>query len=243
MAVKINSGAVAAKQPSWLMYGSESKDALKQAVHKQQEAKEAASRMRRFYLNDGEEKTVTFLDGILDKEGVLEFLSYHEHNLQTGPKSWEQIPCIARSEICPLCNIGDTPRYVGVLTVINHTQYTIKQGPNAGKVLGDRRELYVATANTLNMLQHHAAKRGGLRGWKVEIARIGDKSARVGSTFQWLEQLNDAALAALGELGQPADYAHEIRAYTAAEMVKAGFGKPATGPGLSGGVDSAKDEM
>lgn len=240
MPVTVNTAA----KPSWLMGGSQSKAALQQTLHAQQEAKEAAARMRRFYLNVGEEKQVTFLDGDMDGDGLLEFLSFHEHRVQTGPKNWDNIVCVARQEICPLCNSGDKPSFVGVFTVLNETPYTIKTGPNAGKVLEARRELYVATANTLQVLQHHAAKRGGLRGWKVEIARLTDKEARVGSTFQWLSRRSPEEIAALGENGTPADYGHELKYMSAAEMVKAGFGKAASGPGFGqSSIADASDQM
>jgi hypothetical protein len=229
MPVTINSN----QKPSWLKSGKDSTQAYKQAAHNQQQAIAAGDRMRRFYMSAGEEKTVTFLDGMLDEDGMLGFMSFNEHTIQTGAKKWEEVVCLAEQEICPACTAGHKSYYVGVFTVINHTPYIIQSGPNAGKKLGDRRELYCAKLGTLRTLQTYAAKWGGLKGWKVEITRVTEKDAKVGNLFQKISHCDDLVSTFGPELSLPADYGKEINFLTAEQMVAAGLGTATTGPGFN----------
>lgn len=231
--------------PSWLKSGQQSKTAYQNANFAAQKAAEESKLMRRFYLLGGEEKVVTFLDGDLDSDGILSFMSFNEHRVQLGPKKWETFICVAETEICPLCNAQNRADYAGVFSVIVHTPYTIQTGQNAGKVLGDRQGLYVCGLRTLRVLQTLATKWGGLSGWRTEITRPTDKDPRVGSMFQKLERCEDLT-AKYGELATPADYGKEIPYYTADELIKAGVGLAPTGPGFANkgmSVGAASDHM
>ena len=222
--------------PSWLKSGKEA-HTIAQAEQAAKEVAMAASKMmRRFYMDVNEEKVVTFLDGVLDKDGILERFAFYEHTLQVGPR-WDNFICVGGQEVCPICAGGNKPAFVAVFTVINHTPYTIKKGPNQGKVVKDQRQLYVAKHTTLQQLQHFASKRGGLAGWKVEISRLTDKEARVGSTFQFMgkTELSDLAKK-YGEEGVAGDYMKELRYLPAAELIKLGLGKAPSGPGYEAGV-------
>jgi hypothetical protein len=243
MAVTINNATKTA-QPGWLKSGALAAAALAAEEARIATAKEQSGKMRRFWLNEGEEKIVTFLDGNLLADGSLDFVKFHEHNFMLNGKGSEFI-CTKDVEPCPICNAGgDNARssFIGVFTVLVHTPYTIKQGPNAGKVLKDYRQLYAAKYQTLQVLQHAATKLKGIAGWRVEIGRMTGKDAKVGSAFQWMGHQTPAELAAeYGEESQPADYGKELSFLSAAELVKLGLGKPITGPGYETGGFSGQD--
>ena len=235
-----------AATPSWAKVGSAANAAYNQAKFKQEQAAEASKRMWRFYLKVGEERAITFLDGDLDDEGVLNMFSFNEHNLQVAGE-WKQFVCVSDTEICPLCNSGNKPRFVGVLTVIDHTPYEIKKGPKAGQIIKNQRKLFVATFQTVERLRHFASKRGGLRGWKIEVSRLQDKDPAVGSTFQFENQTSPEKLVELyAENGVPADYSQEIAYLSAKELLGLGLGSAAKGPGFEKklvDVEAAADQM
>jgi hypothetical protein len=227
--------------PGWLKSGADAAAGLVAEETRVAAAKEASGKMKRFWLKENEEKVVTFLDGDLGPDGSLQFVSFHEHNLQVNGQ-WQQFICTKDVEPCPLCNTGEKSSYMGVFTVINHSPYVIKNGPNAGKVLKDFRSLYAATFTTLQKLRHFASKRNGLTGWRVEISRMADKDPKVGSMFQFMGHQTKAELVEVyKEEAEPANYGKELTWMSAAEIVKLGIGKPITGPGYEKNTFSTKD--
>jgi hypothetical protein len=232
MALNISTTKTAAQPLSWLKKGSDASAAMQQAEYAAAAAKAASDRMPRFWLQAGEERTVTFLDGALDGSGGLECMVIHEHTIQVGQK-WDNFICVAESENCPICAAGSRADTVALLTVVDHTPYTFTKGPNVGKVVKDVRKLYVAKQSTFRELKHYALKRGGLRGWTVEIGRMSDTDARVGKSFQFITQQTPETLTGWGELGHPADYGKELRYMTAEELLKNGIGKAISGPGYN----------
>ena len=151
---------------SFLKTGAAAKAAVASEQAKAEARQAQYKRMRRFYLPYNGECQVTFLDGDLDNDGAPERPRYYEHRVRVGG-DWETFVCTAeidQSQPCPLCETGDKPSLVGVLTVIDHSSYTATKGPNAGKVYKNQRRLFVAKEGTMNQLQKLAQKpeRNGL---------------------------------------------------------------------------------
>jgi hypothetical protein len=235
VAVKSATKSPAAPPPttSWMKKGVDATAAMQTAEYAAKAAKEAADKMRRFWLEAGEERTVTFLDGDLSADGGLDCVVLHEHFVQLGPKKYEQFICVQDTENCPLCASGNRADTVAVFTIIDHTPYTIQSGPNQGKTISNVRKLYVAKPSTYRDLKVWAAKKNGLRGWTVEISRQSDQDARVGKMFNFVERQTPDTLTEWGELGQPADYAQELTYLTADQIVATGACKAISGPGYS----------
>jgi hypothetical protein len=239
-------GSVAA----WMKTGKAAQHAIEQADAKAEAAKAEAGKMFRFWMPADDERKVTFLDGTLDADGLLDIPMWDEHRVKIAG-DWENFACTANTEPCPVCNAGDSrATLVGALTVIDHSPYTIKSGPNAGKVVKNSRKLFVCTRQTIKLLNKQAAKRGGLKGCTFEISRTGDKEPGVGNQFEFVEKHEDMAAFAAGlglklEEVQPADYANEITYRTADELLKLGIGKAfKAGVGAEKGVKTAlKDEL
>ena len=115
--------------------------AAKQAVQEEDAKAEErgapnTSRMRRFYIGYNEDSQITFLDGKLDEDGVLDFPRFYEHKIQVGG-DWKNFVCTAEIDteraLPDLREPATRRRLVGVMTVIDHSTYTVKKGPNAGK--------------------------------------------------------------------------------------------------------------
>ena len=213
--------------------------------------------MRRFYLPYNGECQVTFLDGDLDNDGLLNVPRYYEHRVRVGG-DWETFVCTAeidQSQPCPLCESGDKPSLVGVLTVIDHSSYTATKGPNAGKTYKNQRRLFVAKEGTLNQLQKLAQKpeRNGLTLCAFDVSRGPENKhpPAVGDTYdfdsKWKsrEQLAEKLDLKIEDV-QPAEYEGEngeIPYLTPEQLISLGVGKAHGGVGYEKGVAHAKDEL
>lgn len=207
--------------------------------------------MWRFWMPDGEDRQITFLDGELDEEGMLDIFMFYEHTVRMNG-NWEHFVCtgdVDQSQPCPICAAGERPSFVGVMTVIDHSQHTVKKGQNAGKVIANTRKLFVAKQGTIRQLTKLAVKRGGLAGCTFDVSRTGDKEPAVGNQFDFVQKFASYEEIAQKyglkiEEVQPANYEEEIRYRTPAELVELGVGKTLSGPGLSQGASSnLKDEL
>jgi hypothetical protein len=101
--------------------------------------------------------------------------------------------CTQDEEPCPICEAasgGDRSQYVGYLTVIDHSEFKGRDNT----VYKDQVRLFAAKKDTVKLLQGYAVKRGGLRGCKFDVVRVGDKSASVGSGFDYTEKYTDDQL-------------------------------------------------
>lgn len=233
---------------SFLKTGQAAHKAMAAEEAKAELAKQEAGKMWRFRMAPGEDRKITFLDGSLDENNMLAVPMFYEHTLQVGGK-WKNFVCTDEQEPCPICAKGDDkPALVGVMTVLDHTPAVIKSGPKAGQTIQHTRKLFVAKKDTIAMLTKIAVKRGGLTGCTFDVARGGEKTAAVGSQFDFTEKLDLTVIAKKYGLkleeAQPADYQAEIVYHTAAELLELGIGKAASGPGYeksSGG--SVKDEL
>lgn len=234
---------------AFLKKGKAAKEALAYEEAQAELRKQEAGRMWRFWMPDGEDRQITFLDGELDDEGMLDIYMFYEHSVRVNG-NWENFVCTAdvdETQPCPICEKGDRPSFVGVMTVVDHTEHVIKKGPNAGKKVANQRKLFVAKQGTIRQLTKLAAKRGGLAGCTFDVSRTGDKEPSVGNQFDFVHKFDSYEEIAehfglkLEEV-QPANYAEEIRYRTPEELVELGVGKALAGPGLTKG-SSLKDEL
>jgi hypothetical protein len=202
------------------------------AVHEEVERADllsaAAYGPQRFWLKEGEEGRITFVDGDL-LDGLLNCTaSYYEHMIpRAGRKGFDNYPCTSEKEACPIDEGGganSTPSLVFAFTVIDHRQWTDK----ASKVHQHERRLFVCKRETFKRLTAKAVKHGGLVGVTFDVTRIGAKSASVGSDFDFVDKnplsvvANECKLKIEDVL--PFDYGEVIKYFDAAELRKMGFG-------------------
>lgn len=225
---KASSGGV-----SFLHYGKDAQQLQEQAKAAAEAAAAEAGKAFRFRISEDDENDhrITFLDGTLDEEGTLEAPMWHEHTLQLGGK-WKNVPCTSHEEPCPICANGDNPALVAGFTVIDHTPYTIQNGPNKGKTIERSKKLFVAKRTSYALLQKLASKHGGLAGTTWDVSRQGDKSPNVGNLFDFIakDSLSDLKKE-YGELAEPADFSEEITYFTREQLIEQGV--KATGSTVS----------
>lgn len=244
----LKSGGAKSGGMGFLKKGKEAKEALAQAEQQQALNKEKQGKMFVYRMSEGEERRITFLDGDLDDDGILDITMYHEHNLKIGG-NYDQYVCTAEvdtSQPCPLCAAGEKRYLVGLMTIIDHTPYVIKNGAKAGQKVENQRKLFKCKQGTIKVLTKIASKKGGLTGWTYDVTRSGgDKSPSVGDVFMFDEQWDSReAFAAKHNMKleevQPAVYDQEIIYKTPEELIELGVGKSFTGVGTkkNGSVDT-----
>jgi len=165
--------------------------------------------------------------------------------------SWDNhFVCTQDIEPCPICEGGDQPSLVGVLTIIDHRIAKSKDGT---KTYQDQQRLFVAKKDTIKVLQNLAGKRGGLAGCVFDIMRTGDKSPSVGNQFDFQEKVADLkslevkyTRETVDEKGvkkvvtkfKPANYETEIVFKPAKELRELGFGHAKVIGGETGPTES-----
>lgn len=210
--------------------------AVAQATMAQEEKKaemRGKNQLFRFWVPKDAEGEITFLDGDL-VDGVLDIPYYHEHQVNMNGSWNNYFICTQDEEPCPICEGGTGAAYVGILTVIDHGEYTSKKD---GLTHKDKIKLFVAKRDTIKLLQKQATKRGGLRGAKFEVSRTGDKSPSVGSAFEFVEKMAESQLIAaygskdpkVSDRSKPVDYEKYLASMyqPASELRKLGFGASA----------------
>lgn len=209
-----------------------------------QEEKSAEMRSKsnifRFWVPKDGAGCITFLDGDL-KDGVLDIPFYHEHNVNMNGNWNNHFICTQDEEPCPICEGGSGPSYVGIFTVIDHSEYVSKKDNKTHK---DNVKLFVAKRDTIKLLQTYATKRGGLRGCKFDVVRVGDKAPAVGSGFDFTEKLTPAQLHSLyKEKAVPTNYDQYLAGLyqPASELRKLGFGSAMAPIGAEAGADEKYD--
>ena len=208
----------------FLKRGAEAEKLMQQEEKKQEMRNSARERdqIRRYWIPAGGTGCITFLDGNL-KDGVLDIPYAYEHQelLNGHRRNW--FVCLQEEEPCPLCEGGSASQYVGYLTVIDHSEFKGRDN----KVYKDQVRLFAAKKETIKLLQGYAAKRGGLRGCKFDVVRVGDKSANVGSAFDFTDKSTDAQLKqAFPQTHLPINYEQYLQLLyqPADELRKLGFG-------------------
>jgi hypothetical protein len=205
------------------------------AVHEEVVKADQAAKERfsnRFFMKEGEEARITFLDGEL-AEGLLQTVSYYEHLIpKAGRKGFDNFPCTQEQEPCPICEDGEVPALCFAFTILDHRIWKDRND----KTHQHEKRLYVCKRETFKRLQKKAEKYGGLVGVTFDVTRIGDKSASVGSDYDHVDKNDIETIAASCGLKLedcvPLNYEESIKYYTAEELRGMGFGaKP--GPGSS----------
>jgi hypothetical protein len=212
------------------------KGAAGEQLTKQVEADTAARRAAggnsifRFYLKDGAEAKITFLDGELSESGLLDVPRYWEHQLQIGGNWKNWFPCTKDEEPCPLCDVKQ-PSLVYALTIIDHRKWV----DGKDTTHEHERKLFICKGDTYKRLNKIAAKRGGLAGCTFDVSRIGDKAENVGNDFDFVEQLTPKKVAKKygleksgkdenNKVAAPYDYDEVIKYRTAEELRELGLG-------------------
>lgn len=210
--------AAPATQGSFLMRGAAAHAA---SATEQMKADLAQSQSGfRFWLKVGGENRITFVDGSLDQDGALLIPYWYEHRLMIGGRlnnivCYETLPDAGP---CPVCNHNHRTQLVAGLTVINHTPYVIQSGQKAGQTLQHRRQMFVAPRTAIATLQKLAEKRGGLIGHCFDVHRKEAKDARVGSVYDYVGQLTQEQMTAIGEEWKPYNWDEAMKLLTPGEM-------------------------
>lgn len=223
------------------------------AIFEQEEARKAKAakgQTYRFWVAKDNEAQITFLDGDM-VNGMLDAVFFYEHNVNLNGKWGNYFICTQETEPCPICEGGASPSYVAALTVIDHSSYISKTD---GKEHSDNQKLFVAKADTYKLLQKIAAKRDGLRGCTFDVMRTGDKSAAVGSAFDFTEKRTPAQLkqaytitTPTGKIDKsiPVNYESMLTDMylTAAELRKMGFGSSAAPIGSESSPEEFENQL
>lgn len=133
---------------------------------------------RRFWLKPHSSQQVIFLDD--------DPIQFKEHQVCIDG-SWQHWATCPDDGTCPLCDIGDKPRFVGVWTVIDRAEYKDKKG----QVHKDEVRLFVATPKVIAKLQRRSdklkndkGKADGLVGLVFDVTRGDEKSPSTGDDFE-----------------------------------------------------------
>lgn len=217
---------------SFLKKGAEAHKSLAQEELKQETRKQNQA-TQRFYIGKGDtnSRIITFLDGRVDKDGLLEAVSFHQHQLELNG-SWQNwFVCTADQEPCPICEMTVKGKrvyaqWVAAFTIIDHTEYKSKDGT---KTYANQKRLFVCKQDTFKLLQKRAAKQGGLAGCTFDVTRVGDKSEGVGSDFDFVTKRTGAELLKQYPTLKPEDlqafdYDKVIQYHTAQDLRKLGLG-------------------
>jgi len=257
---------------TFLKRGAESAKMAAKAAAEAEQRRSEQGKLFRFWMKEKEEARITFVDGELSKEGALTgYLDpprYYEHNLFLNGQWNNFFYCPEKTnpdanDKCPLCESGDKPALVALFTIIDHRQ--IPSTKDKTKIWKDQKKLLVAKPQTFELLTKHAIKRGGLAGGTFDASRVGDKSAAVGSMFDFVEKKTIEELQKLYMIERvdpktnqkvkvtnftPADYEKEIAYRTGDELRELTKGSPVgsdvpfvsgSGTAATGAVDYSKD--
>lgn len=226
----------------FLKKGKAAHQMLDKADAEAEARKEAANQVRRYWMPPDKENQITFLDGELDSDGMLEATSYWEHNLKLNGHWRNWFPCTQVQEPCPICDGGDSnAALVSVFTVIDHGQYTDGKGVKHQHEI----RLFACKREVFRRLQKIAAKRGGLKGCTFDVSRVNDKSAGCGDVFEFVEKQSIADIKKkykLDDAGVKAiDYNEAIVYRTAKELNQLGFGEVSSGSSGKNKVIGSED--
>lgn len=207
---------------SFLKRGKEAAQTFEKEEHKAELA--SKNKSQRFWMPNGGETKITFLDGEL-KDGMFDIPFFYQHSVHMNGTYNNHFVCTQDEEPCPICEGGDQPSYVGVLSVIDHGEWTSKKD---GKIHRDEVKLFVVKRATVKVLMKEAAKRGGLTGCEYDVSRTGDKEASVGNVFSFNEKYTLPVLAkkygSKDKVVAPFKYDEVISFMPASELRKLGFG-------------------
>ncbi|AUR81129.1 hypothetical protein Ares1_0036 [Vibrio phage Ares1] len=227
---------------SFLKRGDDARKALLQQDAQQEQEKEIRGNYQNFYLKAGSQATITFLDGDLDKDGLLDMPLMYLHSVYHAGMGTNgrriNLVCTQDSEgDCPICAY-DKAQLVGCLTVIEHTEYETAEG-----TVTNPRRLFFPKRQTMRELQDAAAQLKGLRGYQFKVRRHSKKSPIVGDELELVadripeEKLKQVFDACSGS--DPIDYETELNYFTNEQLhsmgIVAGVEKGASQGSFGGG--------
>jgi len=223
------------------MQGNDAKAALAAEAAKVAQAADGKYATYRYWMKKDEEKLITFLDGQLDEDGMLDIPLFFEHSVQSDGR-WKTYVCIGEDEGCPFCAEGNRKSLCGVLTIIDHSEFTGKsRDGQPGKLYKNEKVLFVCKKGTIQALtaQAREACDGDLTGATFKVTRSSDpKSPRVGDSFFLKKKVTSDQLETLGE-GKSLAYEYtpeEIGYKDKAQLAELGFGDLS---GFTGATETA----
>ena len=236
----------------FLKTGAESAKLAEKAKAEAEARKAEQGTMFNFFLKNGEEARITFVDGELSKEGNLMPPRYYEHSMMEQGTWGHFYVCPEKTlqetkDKCPLCESGDRPALISLFTVIDHRTY---QSRDKTKTYVNTKKLLKAKPPTFEILNKLAQKRGGLAGVTFDVSRsMNGKAPSVGDLFDFVEKKEIDELKKIYLIEKvdpktnvktketnftPADYEKEIVFRTGDELRKIGYDKPSvTSPATS----------
>lgn len=212
---------------AWFSTG---KDA--ESIHDEEEARRerkqaaAKNKVERFWMpapevyGDGSVEAstarITFLDGLAHPKGFKTPFVFMEHGLCVdGGYRGHQYTCAKKAGgYCYMCEMGDVPYLAAAYTVIDHREWTSRDGT----VHKDELKLFVCKSQVLKILRQASVKRKGLRGWTADVQRSKSKAPNTGDMFDW-----DLERVSIPDNMQPYDYI-ALLAPPSTETIKAILG-------------------
>ena len=195
----------------------------KDAARRRAEARDenVVAKKRRFWLPPDKSAIVTFLDS--------PSFFIREHQLHIGG-SWQNYEtCLSDFDNCPLDEAGMKPSYVVAATIIDHTEFVLKKGPNAGTLIKNQKRLIVFKSTArLKILKQKERKEGDLTYCQFEATRYTAKECSTSEDFQYIKTLTLEEVKAfapatmLGKSGQqePVDPNEWIKPFDYPEVFK-----------------------
>lgn len=228
----------------FLKTGAESTKLAQQAKLEALQKKESYNKLFRFSLPEGGEAPITFIDGDLSDNGILEPPRYYEHRIFLSGSWNNYFVCPVKTnpdagDFCPLCDSKDKSYLASLFTIIDHRQRVSQKGT----AYSNTKNLFVAKEKTFGLLYKIAQKRGGLACATFDVTRSTDKDMGVGNQFDFVHKRPLEELKKLYVFERtdpktnekhvvsnfvPADYSQEIIYRTGEELCKLGLGKPKT---------------
>jgi len=211
---------------NFMKRGDQAVRAYEQAEATTEARREESGKAWRFMITKkqlDQEFKLTFLDGDLGEQGLLNIPMYYEHTVAHGGY-WRNYVCtdgVVTDEPCPICIGGDQPAFVGVMSVLDHTPRVDKLGKSYPRT----RRLYVVKRTTIKQLTKIAKAYGGLSGCTFMVSRSTENVPNAGDTFVFIEKASVLELQkAYGEDASPLIYEQEITFRYPAELRALGIG-------------------
>lgn len=211
----------------WFKTGSEGEAEAKkadiEAARRRAEAMDenVVAKKRRFWLPPDKSALITFLDS------PSFFL--REHQLFIGG-SWQNYEtCLSDFDNCPLDEAGMKPSYVVAATIIDHTEFVLKKGPNAGTLIKNQKRLIVFKSTArVKILKQKERQEGDLTFCQFEATRYSPKECSTSEDFQYVKTLTldeikvFAPATMIGKSGQqePVDPEEWIKPFDYPEVFK-----------------------
>ena len=180
-------------QASFLMTGDSQKSEIDKVKAQQDLRSKLRGGAREFYLNAGEFAQLYFLDGKMVGTGVWDTPMIATHLVQIGG-DYVRFVCMKHTEgTCIVCDSNEPmsqPITTQLFTVINTVPYVIRKGPNKGKTIPARLQLFAATIKVRDKLEYKAKQRGNvLAGHMFQFKRNTNQDARTGDDIEHIQEV------------------------------------------------------